>query len=126
MTTSDKKTIGVSPGGEEVLRQVGGGKPFQTDLDAARFAVSLALASGPWPPPRVETGTKWNVGSFDPGGQMKVVLELLRGPVEEPYRVLEALLEVGLQHLAKHLQVHGALDLEVLLESTEKAPVASN
>ncbi len=116
MSAGDKKTIGVSPSGEEVLRKVCGGKPFETDLDAARFAVALAITEGPWPPPKVETGTKWNVGSFDPSGDLKSVLEMLKGSVEEPYRTIESLLDAGLQLLARHLEIHGALDFEVLMQ----------
>jgi hypothetical protein len=119
MSTVDKKTIGVSPSGEEVLRKVCGGTPFETDLDAARFAVALAITEGPWPPPRVETGTKWNVGSFDPSGDLRLVLEMLKGSVDEPYRTVESLLDAGLQMLAKHLEIHGALDLEILMQGKQ-------
>ena len=71
MSTGDKKTIGVSISGGDVLRSVCGGNPFETELDAARFAVALAITEGPSPPPKVETDTKWNVGSFDPSGDLK-------------------------------------------------------
>jgi hypothetical protein len=56
---------------------------------------------------------------------MKVVLELLLGPVDEPYRALEALLDSGLSLLAKHLEVHGALDIEVLLNAVQSQVATS-
>lgn len=115
MSTPDRKTIGVTRAGAAVLAQICGGRPFQTELDAARFATSLAIAKADWPQSRIETETKWNVGSFDPKGDLKSILEMIKGPVDEPYRVIEALLDRGLQELASHLQVHGALDLEALL-----------
>ena len=46
---------------------------FKRDMDAAKFAFALAVHRGLEPAQTEGVGTIWNVGSFDEGGNLKVL-----------------------------------------------------
>lgn len=70
-------------------------------VDAARIAVAFALREGlpltrpdGFPP---ANGSNWNVGSVDQGGELRDLLLALHPELDEdPHRVLETLMSVGM------------------------------
>src|SRR5688572_26914556 len=97
---SDKKTIGVTKGNASALARLVAAGHFGSELDAAKLAMAHAITSG------VKTGsaegaeTKWNVGSVDPDGSMRSLLQALFPETEEPYRLAEYLMNEGIKLLA--------------------------
>jgi hypothetical protein len=73
---------------------------FATELDAAKFAMAHAISMGVAPGSAEGTETKWNVGSVDPDGSLRSLLEALYPHMTEPYRTAEFLMNEGLKALA--------------------------
>jgi hypothetical protein len=100
----DKKTIGITDHGELTLGSMVETGHFIDAIDAAKFAMGLAVRSGKGERvsnPTVEgAGTKWNVGSFDPDNDLQTLLSALYPSVEAPYRLLEYLIDEGLRLVA--------------------------
>lgn len=114
--STDKKTIGVSAESQRVLDLIADKTLFRDQVDSARFAVSLALAKCLQPSTSSDLTTKWNIGTFDPSGDLRTAIMAYYPECTEPYRFAESLLEVGLTLLSHHIQVQGQVDLELLLE----------
>jgi hypothetical protein len=70
---------------------------FGSEIEAAKFAMARAIDNG------VERGTvegaetKWNVGSLDPDGALKAVVQALYPEETMPYRLVEHLMNEGLR-----------------------------
>lgn len=59
-----------------------------------------------------ESLTKWNVGSVDPAGDLREMIVSLYPDSDEPYRLMEYLMNEGIDALAKSSEtpdVYGAL-----------------
>lgn len=98
---TDKKTIGVTAGNERVLTSLASAGRFNTDIDAAKFAMAHAIDQGVTRGTTDGAGTKWNVGSFDGDGALKAVIEALYPDETYPYRLVEHLINEGLRLLDK-------------------------
>lgn len=96
---ADKKTLGVTRGNERPLATLVEAGSFASEMDAARFAMAHAIAHGVKQGKTDGTSTKWNVGSFDNDGSLRLVAEAVYGEVVEPYRLVEHLVNEGLQLL---------------------------
>ena len=66
----DKKTIGLTDANKVVMNQIVEKVGFKQDMDAAKFALALAVSRGCEPTQLEGVGTIWNVGSFDEGGDI--------------------------------------------------------
>ena len=98
---SDKRTVGVTSGNERVLSALVAEGLFASEIEAAKFAMAYAIEAGI---PRGTTegaGTKWNVGSVDSDGTVKSVIEALYPEESQHYRLVEHLINEGLQLLDK-------------------------
>lgn len=115
MASEDRKTIGVSLDSQATLDRLMSTNMFREQVDAARLALSVGLLGNPDCPSQEERTTKWNVGTFDPTGEVRDLVACFRPGVASPYRESEILIEIGLKVLKSHLVTHGQLDLEVLL-----------
>jgi hypothetical protein len=114
----DKVTIGLTPENDQVVSRLIEIGLFDKDFDAAKFAMGLAV-SRKFPIVDVPgTGTKWNVGSFDKDGQLRNLLLMLYSDVDEPYRAIENLINLGLQHLSREWAARGEMSARVLLGLT--------
>ena len=86
---------------------------FRSELDAARFAMAHAINKGISPGRIDSADTKWNVGSVDVDGKLRSLLKALYPDVEEPFRLMEYLMNKGLSELAKSstekLDVYGIM-----------------
>jgi hypothetical protein len=93
---TDKKTIGLTPEGEKMIQQLMDQGYFKDMIDAAKYAMSVAIRTGA-SPSRVEgANTIWNVGSFDSDGQIRQVFPILFPDYDAPYRATESLVDQGL------------------------------
>lgn len=94
---ADKKTLGVTSSNEKTLNALASAGRFNTDIEAAKFALAYAINEGVTRGTTDGTGTKWNVGSFDSDGGLKAVIEALYPDEPSPYRLIEHLINAGLQ-----------------------------
>ena len=94
---NDKKTVGITSANERVLGALVAEGLFGSEIEAAKFAMARAIDNG------VERGTaegaetKWNVGSLDPDGTLKAVVQALYPEETMPYRLVEHLMNEGLR-----------------------------
>lgn len=109
MSQDDRTTIGLTPENKGVIEQIM--SDFNEQADAARFAMSVAIERGIEPGKTTNTETVWNVGSFDPDGELRDLIVALHPSVTAPYAVLEHLVNQGLQLLAQHLDENKELDV---------------
>ena len=116
----DKRTIAVTEAADGVLAVMVEQGHFSDAIDAAKFAMALAINAGVNAVGRdltVEgTTTKWNVGSFDPDSQLHSLLGALYPDVDHPYRLLEFLIDDGLLRVGEHMESVGELDVIALLD----------
>jgi hypothetical protein len=113
----DKKTIGLTEQGKATMDQMVDTLGFKRDMDAAKFAFAYAVEKGSEPSAVEGTGTIWNVGTLDEGGDLKTLIENLYPQVEYPYRALESLMEIGFGLLAAEMKVSGSLRIETMLRA---------
>lgn len=95
--TTDKKTIGITSSNERVLEQLVTEGLFASEIEAAKFAMARAIDAGVQRGTTEGAGTKWNVGSLDPDGALKAVVEALYPEETLPYRLVEHLMNEGLR-----------------------------
>jgi len=109
----DKKTIGITKKNHEALQRLIIGGQFGSELDAAMFAMAHSIKCEVAPGRAEGTETKWNVGTVDPTGELRFFINALYPDVEEPYRLMEFLMNQGLTDLAgskdKTLDVYGIM-----------------
>jgi hypothetical protein len=106
---SDKKTIGITKSNAASLAHLVASGNFSSELDAAKFAMAYAIKGGAQGGTAEGAETKWNVGSVDPDGSMRSLVEALFPDVTEPYRVVEYLMNEGIRLLAT--EVSSSADL---------------
>jgi len=114
---ADKTTIGVTPPNAAFLEEISEARYFEDQMDAAKFALSLAIRSGEIPSTATGADTKWNVGSFDKDGKLRSLITTLFPEVETPYRAIEHLLNIGLDIMRGHVLENGEVDLLALIEA---------
>lgn len=102
--SSDKKTIGLTEANKAVIETMTIEREwFRDQLDAAKFAMALAINVGIEPGTAEGTGTVWNVGSFDPEGELRELMHIIYPDVDAPYRLVEHLLNIGLEIIGERL-----------------------
>lgn len=106
---SDKKTIGITKSNAPLLAELVSAGQFGSELDAAKFAMAYAVKAGLTAGATEGAETKWNVGSVDPDGSMRSLIEALCPDAGEPYRLAEHLMNEGLKALAA--KISGGTDL---------------
>ena len=124
----DKRTIGVTEAADRVLAMMVEQGHFADGIDAAKFAMALAINAGASTDEEdltVEgTNTKWNVGSFDPESQLRSLIDALYPNIDQPYRLLEFLIDDGLHRVSEHIESIGELDVIALLDQAGNRPSA--
>ena len=93
----DKKTIGITSANERVLEGLVAEGLFGSEIEAAKFAMARAIDAEVQRGTTEGAGTKWNVGSLDPEGALKAVVEALYPDETLPYRLVEHLMNEGLR-----------------------------
>lgn len=102
----DKRTIGVVPKNDPSLTRLVEVGNFSQELDAARFAMAYAMKRGVGLGSIDGAQTKWNIGTWDPDGGMRSLLEALYPEADGAYRAMEYLLNRGLEMLASDATAH--------------------
>ena len=97
--TADKKTIGITSGNESVLAALVTEGLFASEIDAAKFAMAHAIDLEVSRGTTEGASTKWNVGSVDNDGTMKAIIQALYPEEAQPYRLIEHLMNEGLDQL---------------------------
>ena len=113
----DKRTIGVVPKNDPSLSRLVQIGNFAQELDAARFAMAYAMKRGIALGSIDGAQTKWNIGTWDPEGGMRSLLEALYPDADGPYRTMEYLLNRGLELLAPETMAH--VDIFSLIVGSE-------
>lgn len=106
---ADKKTIGITKANVSELSNLVTAGRFGSELDAAKFAMAYAIKRGTPPGTTDGAETKWNVGSVDPDGSMRSLLEAFYPSGGEPYRLAEHFMNEGIRSLAELLGSNGDL-----------------
>lgn len=112
---TDRKTIGLTPHARTVIAQMMESGYFQDQIDAAKFALAIAVREGIGPGITEGTDTVWNVGSLDAEGELRQLIPVLFEDVEGPYRVVEHLINQGLEIIGREIEDRGAFDIQHLL-----------
>jgi hypothetical protein len=115
--SDDKVTIGLTEQNKNVSEYVVKEKAwFKEGIDAAKFAMALAIRFG-IEPGRVENvGTVWNVGSFDQNGELRMLMEtLFPAQSDTPYRLVEFYLNKGFELIDEYLAAHPHAGLSELM-----------
>ncbi|TWW08874.1 hypothetical protein E3A20_19950 [Planctomyces bekefii] len=102
---NDKKTIGLTPAGETAMEQLMAQGCFKDMIDAAKFAMAIAIREGDAPLPVEGANTIWNVGSFDSDGQIKQILPVLFAGCDSSYRAAESLIDQGLFRIGQIIAI---------------------
>jgi len=97
---ADKKTIGITRDNLGALQRLVTSGQFGSELDAAKFAMAHAIKGGAAAGSADGAGTKWNVGSVDPTGNLRSLLTAFYPEADEPYRLMEYLMNKGVAELA--------------------------
>lgn len=111
--SDDKTTIGLTPENRAVVEEII--DHFDEQMDAARFAMSISIKSGEEPSKAKNTDTVWNVGSFDPDGEIRDLIQALFPENDSPYRAAEYFINDGLQKIDDHLEDNKELDVVQLI-----------
>ena len=121
---TDKKTIGITKANAKALTELVSSGHFGSELDAAKFAMAHAIKMGAEIGTTEGAETKWNVGSVDPDGSMRSLLEALFPAITEPYRLAEHLMNEGIGALS--VTVAGGPDLYDTLFADSHQPRSAN
>lgn len=111
--SEDKTTIGLTPDNRKVIEKMM--EHFNEQMDGARFAMSLAIKSGEEPSKIENAETVWNVGSFDPDGEIRDLIQALYPDNDSPYRAAEYFINSGLRQIDDHLDENKELDIVQLV-----------
>ena len=117
-TWREPTTLSVSLEAAETLRQLQEAGLFQDRLDAYRFALALAIASGAeGRRTKGERQTMFNKGTFDPDEMIyQAVLALRASTTDEPvYETCQRLAEWGLEELRRRME-NGPIELVDILD----------
>lgn len=87
---------------------------FKSQIDAAKFAMAIAIKNQIEPNEFSGTSTIWNQGSFDPNGEIRELIRVLFPETETPYRLVEFYINTGL-NIVDSLMKGNDLPLEQIL-----------
>lgn len=97
---NDKRTLGITKVNQGALQKLVQNGQFASELDAAKFAMAYAARNGVAEGRAEGADTKWNVGSVDPAGDLREMVLSLYPESDQPYRLIEHLMNHGIQELA--------------------------
>lgn len=115
-TMQDKTQFGLTKEGTAVIERLEELAIFPNQMEAAKFALAVAIRSGAKPSVVAQAKTTWHAGGFDPDHELADVVCILFPEVQAPYRAIEALVNDGLALLGKEIERTGTLDLPTLVD----------
>ena len=114
--TEDKKTLGLTAANRNVVEQIMERGFFEDQIDAAKFSMSLAIKNDVKPGDIEGAETVWNIGSFDPDGEIRDLIKALYPDTEIPYRLIEFFINAGLELIENYFKSDKYFDLEELIK----------
>jgi hypothetical protein len=111
----DKKTIGLTSGNKEVMERLLEQGFFKEGIPAAKFALAYAIKLGIQPKGFEGIETIWNIGSFDPMGELRDLISVFSPNAKTPYRVAEELVNVGFEAIGEKIKKSNRIDLADLI-----------
>lgn len=89
---------------------------FNEQMEAAKFALSLAINKDVEPGRAENTETVWNVGSFDPDNEIRDLIEALYPEIDYPYLAMEYFINEGFRIIGEHIEENKQVDLLALID----------
>lgn len=119
-----RATISLTLEANEVVDDLCRRFPISERMDAGKLGFAFAIRRGFSPSARREsgggTGTTWGVGSFDNDGQLRdLVRAILPDSTDDPYVVIEGLMNSGLLALRDDLATRHVSSLTELVDLPE-------
>ena len=114
--SADKITIGLTPESRKVMARLTERDWFETQIDAAKFAMAFAITRNVAPGSPDKAETVWNTGSFDDDGTLRTIVPALYPGTEHPYKLVEHFINAGLTLIDQELSMGGNLSLTQLME----------
>lgn len=114
---ADKEQIGLTPAGNATMERVLATGLFAGKDDVARLAAALAIDAGDAGDPVRGAETTWHTKGIDSTGELRTAVRLAYPGTEEPYRLLENLIDAGLRRMDQHLATRGELVIPELLSA---------
>jgi hypothetical protein len=114
--SSDKITIGLTPENKRIALKLVEGDWFETQIDAAKFAMAFAIMRNVAPGTADKTETVWNTGSFDDDGTLRTMMPAFFPGTDQPYKLVEYYINVGLGIVEQEL-AGGSTMLTQLLDA---------
>lgn len=117
---SERVNVAFTQAAEPVARRLQARLRLPSLMDFARIAAAYALRRG-LPLTRPDdfgsaSSANYNVGSLDPGGQMRALLLALHPELaDDPYRVLETLINMGTLELDQQIAEGHIVSLQDLV-----------
>jgi len=100
----DKKSVGLSAETQAILAEIEQTGWFLEGQDIARFALAFAIRNAVADGTTKNADTRWAVGNFDASGKIRTVLAALYPQYDEPVRLMEHLVNEGLQLLSTRMR----------------------
>jgi hypothetical protein len=107
----DKVTIGLTSEGRRALEKILSREWFSDEMDAAKFGLAISIASDSAPSVIARSDTKWNIGSIDHDGFLRTLIFAVYPTTETPYKLMESLINSGLESIAKMIDLKPTLEL---------------
>lgn len=117
---ADKEQIGLTPTGSAIMERVLTTGLFAGKDDVARLAAALAIDAGDPGESARGAETTWHTRGIDSTGELRTAVRLAYPGTEEPYRMLENLIDAGLRRIGQHLDTRGEIVLPDLLQAASQ------
>jgi hypothetical protein len=118
----DRRTIGLTPANQATLSEIEERGWFLEGQDIARFAMAYAIKNKTPEGTTTETETRWAAGNFDDTGEIRMLLAALYPTCSTPVRLMEHLVNEGLQMLAPRIRSADIGPAELMTDDSGTAP----
>jgi hypothetical protein len=120
---ADKEQIGLTLPGSAIVDRLTVAGCFGGKDDVARFAAAVAMRHGVVTEGVRGANTVWHTKGLDDTGELAVAIRLLYPEIEEPYRILEGLIDAGLGIIDEHMRIYGSFILAEFLFQPPDVPL---
>src|SRR5262245_43041944 len=91
---------------------------FKEGIPAAKFALAYAIRLAIEPKAYEGIETIWNIGSFDPSGELRDLISVFSPNTGTPYRIAEDLMNAGFDLLGQNIATTSHINLSDLIEAS--------